>query len=88
MTSTNSKTPAKVAEVCLDTYCIGPQQNTAIYCKAQAPRMGTALAAFLRRYRDDLLPYVETTGSCVALAMVECCDFLLIEADRLERGQS
>lgn len=51
------------------------------------PKMTPALAAGLKAYASALRPYAERTGDRVPLAMVECCDFLLIEAERMERGR-
>lgn len=53
--------------------------------QVQLPRMGSALRAFLRRYRDDLGPLAEA-GDRVAAGMVDCCTALLVEADRIEGG--
>lgn len=47
--------------------------------------MSPALAEALGDYSRELLPFAIATGDRVALAMIECCDFLLIEAERLER---
>lgn len=68
------------AEPCL-IYC---GNSTTTTPKVQPPRMGSAMRAFLRRYADDLRPFAEATGDRVAIAMLECCDLLLIEADRIE----
>lgn len=85
-TPTNGKTPDS-AGVC---QCVVPcliccGNSTTDTPKIQPPRMGSAMRAFLRRYADDLRPCAET-GDRVATSMLECCDVLLIEADRLERG--
>ena len=53
----------------------------------QPPPMGSASRAILRRYADDLRPFAER-GDRLATSMLECCDFLLVEADRLERGRA
>ena len=67
--------------VCCNDSTTDASQNQII------PRMGTALRTFLRRYSDDLQPYALATGDRVATSMLECCDLLLIESDRLERGR-
>ncbi|MFC1779507.1 hypothetical protein ACFLZU_04125 [Thermodesulfobacteriota bacterium] len=51
--------------------------------KTQAPHMGTALRSFLKRYARELQPYAETTGDRVAASMIDCCNHLLLEANRL-----
>ena len=51
----------------------------------QAPRMGTALRSFLKRYARELQPYAKESGDKTATSMLECCDYLLIESDRIER---
>ena len=50
------------------------------------PTMASRLATDLDRFAIGLRPFAEATGDRVAIAMLECCDFLLIEAYRLERG--
>ena len=54
--------------------------------KFQQPKMGSALRSFLKRYAADLQPYAESTGDVIAAKLVDCCGFLLTEADRLEGG--
>ena len=51
----------------------------------QVPRMGTALRSFLKRYARELQPYAKESGDRTATSMLECCDYLLIESDRIER---
>jgi hypothetical protein len=46
--------------------------------------MPPALAEALGDYSRELVPFAIATGDRVALAMVASCDFLLIEAARLE----
>jgi hypothetical protein len=51
------------------------------------PHMGSELRALMSRYAADLLPLAENTGERVVTSMIECCNFLIIEAERLEGGQ-
>lgn len=69
-------------ESCLTCLCNKTHKQKA------APYMGSALRALLKRYSNDLKPYAVATGDRVATSMVDCCNFLLIEADRLERVRS
>lgn len=88
MTPINGETrlPGRVCQ-CLEPCLICCGNATTDTPKIQPPPcMGSAMRAFLRRYADDLRPYAEH-GDRVALAMLESCDFLLIEADRQERGR-
>lgn len=48
--------------------------------------MPSANRYYLRRYREDLLTAAQS-GNRTATSMLECCDYLLIESDRLE-GES
>jgi len=41
------------------------------------PRLGTALAAYLKRYRLDLADYAKTTGCPTAKGRIICIDCLL-----------
>ena len=69
----------KCSKPCNVCHCNqSPPQN-------QAPVMVVELRALMQRYIDDLQPYASETGERVALAMVDCCSFLLIEADRMEK---
>lgn len=51
---------------------------------APPPRMGTALTAYLKRYRENLLHFPPDR---IISSMVDCCDYLLIESERLESGE-
>jgi len=87
MDPSNGKTPAlsgvcQCAELCL--ICYG--NSTTDTPKIQPPPMGSASSAILRRYADDLRPFAER-GDRLATSMLECCDFLLIESDRLQRAR-
>ena len=53
--------------------------------KIKPPRMGTALRSDLMRYSEDLIPLVNS-GDKFASGMLDCCNNLLIESDRLEGG--
>ena len=89
MKAPNSKTPARTgvcqcSELCSNCDC----NPTTEHPKIQAPRMGTALRSFLKRYARELQPYAKETGDRVATSMVDCCNLLLDESDKLESGQS
>jgi hypothetical protein len=82
MSLNDATTPVRVAGLkngdALDcSYPIEPPRTN------QAPRMGTALRSFLKRYARELQPYAEATGDRVAASMIDCCNHLLLEANRL-----
>lgn len=52
------------------------------------PTMTPTLTAELDDFARQLVPYAIETGDRVALAMVASCDFLMIEAERLEGGRN
>lgn len=54
----------------------------------KSPKMGSEHRTSIQNYKDELRRYAEETGDRVVLAMIDCCDFLLIEANRLERRKS
>ena len=58
--------------------------------KLAPPIMALRLAADLDRFASKLLPYAMASGDRLALAMLECCDLLVIEGirQRLERGRN
>jgi len=83
----NSKTPegagaCKCVEPCLNCQCQATTKVPAI----QAPLMGTALRAFLRRYVANIRTYDEHHGDKITKQMIDCGEFLLIEGERLEGG--
>ena len=89
MTYLNETTPTEC-----DPASVCECQNPCVICQcneplqyAQAPYMGSALRYFLIRYAADIRPYAEGSGDRVATSMLDCCNHLLVEADRLERGQ-
>ena len=49
----------------------------------QTMRLPSATRYFLNRYREELQPHAQA-GHKIATSMLECCDFLLIESDRVE----
>jgi hypothetical protein len=61
--------------------CVTPCQLCK--CNPTTPRMGAALTADMKRYRNELALLLPER---IITSMVDCCDFLLIESDRLERG--
>jgi hypothetical protein len=61
------------------------QVDTPIFpLKNQAIRLPSATRYYLRRYREDLIIEAQS-GNKTATSMLECCDYLLIESDRVER---
>jgi hypothetical protein len=86
--SKNDKTPV-AAGVC---HCAEPChicncKSSTIRLVAQAPRMGTAMRAFLRHYVAELRSYDEDHGDRITRQMIDCTEFLLIEGERLEGGE-
>jgi hypothetical protein len=63
--------------LCDACHCSEPSQQT------QPPRVPTALLYGLKVYAAALQPYAETTGDKVAASMIDCCNHLLLEANRL-----
>lgn len=53
----------------------------------QAPVPGTALTAFLRRHVADLRSFDPDHSNRMVQQMIDCADFLMIEGERLGRGQ-
>jgi hypothetical protein len=51
--------------------------------KQQPPKLGSAARSYLKRYAADLIDYAEA-GDRITSSLIDCCNFLLIEADRLE----
>lgn len=72
---------------CLETLLNCECHNTIDTTKNQisTPHMMSTLRDHIRCYVDDLQPYSFETGSKVVSAMVDCCNFLLIESERLEK---
>jgi hypothetical protein len=86
--ATNDKAPAATGACqCAETCLICDCQITTTAPVIQAPRMGTALRAFLRRYVADLISYNERHGDRITRQMIDCGEFLLIEGERLEARQ-
>jgi hypothetical protein len=77
MTGTNK---ARRGEL-LACKCVRPCQLCK--CNPTTPQMGVALTADMKRYRNELALLLPDR---IISSMVDCCDFLLIESDRLERG--
>lgn len=80
----NNKTPAatgvcQCAEPCIVCNC----KNTTPSKDIQAPRMGTALRAFLSRYVADTRAFDEIHGDKITRQMIDCGEFLLIEGERM-----
>lgn len=73
----------------------GPGSDKSIRCHyfnmagatPQPPRMGTALTAFLRRYGAELREYDRHRGDQTTRRMIDSAEFLLAEAERLEKGR-
>ena len=89
MTIQNQNTPIKcdpASECDCQKTCVVCQCNE-LPRQAKTPYMGSALRYFLIRYAADIRPYAEGSGDRVATSMLDCCNHLLVEADRLERGQ-
>ena len=51
----------------------------------QLPHLNSAARYGLKRYAAELIDYA-AAGDRVASSLVDCCNFILIEADRIEGG--
>jgi hypothetical protein len=88
MNCTTTNAPAGDATRATFCNCINPCVvcNCNATPKIQPPKMGTALRSFLKRYASDLIPLAKS-GDKIASRMIDGCNNLLIESDRLE-GES
>lgn len=82
----NDKTPVAAgvchcAEPCLICAC-----KSTTPAPAKQPRPGTALAAFLRRYRAELDAWHKHHGDRRSQGLIDCCTALLNEVERGQYG--
>jgi hypothetical protein len=84
MTSKNKAPVVEGACHCTEL-CITCDCNPAELMQTnQVIRLPSATRYYLNRYREGLQPHAQA-GHKTATSMLECCDYLLIEADRAER---
>ena len=85
MTFYDKATALPVAMPLENTLTVGGNHTINIVINQPLP-LPSATRYYLRRYREDLLTAAQS-GNRTATSMLECCDYLLIESDRLE-GES
>jgi hypothetical protein len=82
----NDKTTSgKVACHCVEPCLICDCKLITNPPKKQIPKLGSAARAYLKRYAADLIDYADD-GDRITSSLIDCCNHLLIEAERLERG--
>lgn len=82
----NDKTPGctgacQCVECCLICRC----KDTIGTPQIQPPKMGMALRFYLKRYSAELFPLAKS-GDKVASRIIDGCNNILIESNRLEGG--
>ena len=88
MIISNDKTPAGCNRRGANCNCLVPCLNCNCMhntLKKQPPKLGSAARAYLKRYAADLVEYGDA-GDKITLSIIDCCNHLLSESDRLEGG--